>query len=162
MNRYICKFLRQLTSHKVLVPLLLALVTQSVIGENESIIYSWTTNIERGLSKAEKEDKHLLIYFAGSDWCPHCQRFDEEVISAPTFQRFLDANFVPVLIDFPRTLPIKKRQMAYNERKLTQYNIRGFPTVVLLDMSGEEIYRTGYGGGGANRFVSQLAKYIPE
>ena len=126
----------------------------------ESLIYGWSTNIEEAVVQATEEDKHLFVYFAGSDWCPFCENFDKKVISAPVFYRFLDKEFVPVLIDFPRSIPISEEQVAYNDEKAALYDIRGFPTVVILDKNGEEIHRTGYGGGGARRFRSQLSEHI--
>ncbi len=148
-----------LTFKRIALFLMLLLLLQPLMAE--SIIYDWDTRIEGALSEAQKDDKYLFVYFAGSDWCPHCARFDQEILSSPRFQRFLARNFVPVLIDFPRSLPIGKEQLDYNQQQLSQFGVQGFPTVLLLDSRGSVLYRANYGGGGVRHFINQLSEYLP-
>ena len=145
---------------RIALLLLLVLLWQPLMAE--SIIYSWDTRIEPALAEARGDNKYLFVYFAGSDWCPHCARFDKEILSAPRFQRFLAKNFVPVLIDFPRSRPIEEQQLNYNQQQLDHFGVQGFPTVLLLDSRGEVQYRANYGGGGVRHFINQLSEYLPK
>ena len=40
----------------------------------------WTEDASRGNEQAVKEDKDLLLLFTGSDWCPPCQKLEQEVL----------------------------------------------------------------------------------
>lgn len=120
----------------------------------EGYIYTWPTNVEEAVE--ESEGKHVLLYFAGSDWCPHCMRFEEEVIDTLTFRRYLEENYVPVLIDSPRYYTLSEEQSDYNQARLAEYEVRGFPTMVILDSDGEVVTSLGYNQQGANGFIKTL------
>ena len=141
----------------------------------EGYIYEWSTlivQLEDELDEAAEEDKdlealavaeeiddapdHFFVYFAGSDWCPHCMRFEEEVILTPTFQRYVEANFIPVLIDSPRYYTLSENQARYNQLQLEKYEITGFPTVAIISVDNELVQKIGYGGEGVHRFIRTL------
>ena len=147
-----------------------------------AVYHQWDTDIEQALQKLrsapsvatgeaseddvaaqideEMPERYLFVYFAGTDWCPWCARFEREIISTPTFQRFMRERLVPVLIDFPRTRTLPPEQQAYNRLVAQHYEVSGFPTVVLLDPEGEVVLTTGYEGNGANLFIRNLRRTI--
>lgn len=119
-------------------------------------IYEWETNLEAAQQQATAEDKHVFLYFAGSDWCGWCQRFKQEILDTRPFNEYSEANLVPVLIDFPRQREQSAEQQEYNRRLFEQYGVEGFPTVFLLTPDGETVLRTGYRQGGPANYVSHL------
>lgn len=128
--------------------------------EKGKFYYEWSTNIIDSAEKAVEEEKLLFVYFAGSDWCPHCMRYEKEVLGSPIFRRYLNENFEPILLDSPRYREISEEQIAYTQSKLTEYEIEGFPTIVIMNTDAEEIARLGYGGGGANKFIKEIKSLI--
>lgn len=119
-------------------------------------IYDWETNLEQALAQAEQENKQVLVFFAGSDWCGWCDRLLVEVIETDRFQSFLDTYIVPVLIDFPRDIPISPEQQEYNRELALRFSVSGYPTVFIFDASGAMRLRTGYRQGGADSYISHL------
>lgn len=119
---------------------------------------SWQTDLPKAQAQAQAEDKTVLINFTGSDWCPWCVRLSKEIFNTAEFAGFAQTNLVLVELDFPRRKPISDELRRANEALSKQYNIEGFPTVVLLDGQGRELGRLGYARGGPNAFIAAVEK----
>ncbi len=135
---------------------LLATAPQLHAQQQDWSIYDWETNLEQALVQARRENKQVLVFFAGSDWCGWCDRLMLEVIETERFQSFLDTYIVPVLIDFPRSIPISEEQQEYNADLARRFAVSGYPTVFILDSSGAMRLRTGYRQGGADAYITHL------
>ena len=98
----------------------------------------WTTDLDKALEQAKKEDKLVLVEFTGSDWCPPCMLMREAVFSKKEFVTKASEKFVLVEIDMPRG---DKETAARNEPTVRKFKVRGFPTIVLLDAGGNEFSR---------------------
>jgi thioredoxin-related protein len=126
----------------------------------ERHLYDWHTNLEDALQTAREHDKNVMVFFAGTDWCGWCDRLTLEVFETDRFIHFLDENLVPVLIDFPRSLPMSREQRDQNRRIGEEFGIRGFPTVLILDPARQEVFRTGYRRGGVDGYILHLLPYV--
>src|SRR5688572_17922363 len=62
---------------------------------------NWLTNIQNATGQARKEDKLILAYFRGSDWCDFCKKLDREVLNTDLFIDWADKNIVLLDVDFP-------------------------------------------------------------
>lgn len=123
-------------------------------------IYTWDTNLEAAQAVAEVEGKNLFVYFAGSDWCGWCDRFHKEVLTTSRFESYIDENFVPVLIDFPRGIDQSEELQADNEALARRMGVEGFPTVILMNAEGNELGRLGYLPGGPNNYIAEVRSII--
>jgi protein disulfide-isomerase len=95
--------------------------------------------------------------FTGSDWCPWCIKFDKEVLDTPEFQEYAAKNVVLVKLDFPHKLVQGDDLKKANAALKTQYDVHGFPTLLVLDKDGKEIGRqVGYSKGGPQAFITKL------
>jgi thiol:disulfide interchange protein len=98
----------------------------------------WTTDLEKALEQAKKENKSVLVEFTGSDWCPPCKMMRKEVFSKDEFVEGASKKYILVELDFPNgDEEVKKKNEPYAEK----YKIDAFPTVVLLDSEGKEFNR---------------------
>jgi len=79
----------------------------------------WMTEVEAAFSKAKATNKHVLIEFTGSDWCPPCIQMRKNVFSKSAFTNVAKEDFILV----------------------EQYGIEGFPTVILFNSQGKEYDR---------------------
>lgn len=120
----------------------------------------WLTDFDKALKIAKETKKPILLDFTGSDWCVWCIRLDEEVFSKNSFKSFAKKNLVLVEIDFPRKNNQDSFLRKQNNRLKAKYEVRGFPTIVLLDFNGNLIDKTGYVKGGPNRYISHLKKLL--
>ncbi len=120
----------------------------------------WMTDFEAAKAKAVAEQKPMLLDFTGSDWCGWCIKLDKEVFSQQAFQAYAADSLVLVELDFPRRKAQSDELKAQNEALAQKYNIRGFPTIVVLSPEGELLGRTGYRPGGPEAYVDHLKAIV--
>ena len=100
----------------------------------------WHYNLEEAKQIAQKEHRHILLSFSGSDWCGPCIRMHKEILESEVFSQLADTALVMVNADFPR---MKKNQLSAKQQGLNnamadQYNAKGdFPLTLLLDANGK-------------------------
>lgn len=116
----------------------------------------WLTDFEKAKQLAGEQDRPILADFSGSDWCGWCIKLDNEVFSKQEFRAFAKDNLVLFLADFPSKSKQPDEVKAQNEELAKQYNVRGFPTVLLLNENGKVLARTGYRRGGPEPYVEHL------
>ena len=118
----------------------------------------WSTDVPAAVTKAKAEKKLVMLDFTGSDWCGWCIKLNKEIFSQPEFVEYAQKNLVAVELDFPQ----KKAQTAElkkaNKELQKKYEIKGFPTIVVLNGEGKEIGRLGYMKGGPKAFIEELDK----
>lgn len=140
--------------------ILLSLLLVPSISAQEWSVYDWEVSIEEARERAAAEEKELLYFFAGSDWCSWCERLIGEVFSRELFRSFESSYVVPVLIDFPRQRAISEELRRRNLELQEEFGIEAYPTVVILTPQGEEKFRTGYRQGGAGAYVNHLLPHV--
>ena len=115
----------------------------------------YLTDLEAGKKKAAAEQKALLVKFTGSDWCPPCIKLNNEVFKDATFKEGIEKNFVVVVLDYPRKTPLPAAQTATNKKLAKKYNIKSYPTVMLMDAEGKAFRSIpGYSGIGAKAYLA--------
>ncbi|MEW5677364.1 thioredoxin family protein [Flavobacterium enshiense] len=94
----------------------------------------------QSLEKAQTENKNVLLYFSGSDWCAPCVKFKKHFVNTDLFLQYSSENLILFNADFPR---LKKNQLpenqaVENEKLAEKYNNKGiFPLILLLNSKGE-------------------------
>jgi len=122
---------------KILFTTLLILLTADLHATGD-----WLTNIEEAQKKAKAERKLVLLLFTGSDWCPPCKALKKNVFDSNQFKAYAEKNLVLVELDFPRDKnKITKEQSAYNRSQAKKFEVKGYPTVILLAADGKKITR---------------------
>ena len=116
----------------------------------------WLTDFEAAKKQAAEKNLPILVDFSGSDWCGWCIRLEEEVLSQDAFKEYAKDNLVLFLADFPRNTPQPEEVSEQNKGLAEKYEVRGFPTVLLLDAKGEVLAKTGYQQGGPEAYVDHI------
>lgn len=120
-------------------------------------------DFEAELSRARAENKLLFLDFTGSDWCPPCMMLEKEVFSQPEFKQYAQANLVFVVVDFPRRTRLPADIQAANDRLAEKFNVEAFPTLVVVDGSGNEVWRhVGFPEDGMRGLIGALDKLKPK
>jgi len=120
----------------------------------------WLTDLNKALDQAKKEKKVVLIDFTGSDWCGWCIKFKKEVLSTDEFAKYAEKNLVLVELDFPAKKPQPEELKKANEALKQKYDVKGFPTFILLNADGKEIGRqVGYTEGGPAPFIKKIEEW---
>ena len=120
---------------------------------------AWITDYKKAQQEAKANHKLLLLDFTGSDWCGFCIQLDRAILSQPQFKDYASKNLILMEVDFPRrkeqSIDIKNQ----NAQLAKQYQIEGFPTLVVLNGEGQTVWRyDGLYTGGIAAFLAELNK----
>ena len=122
----------------------------------------WLTDYEKALKLAKKENKNVLVYFTGSDWCPPCKKLKTDLFDSPEFKEFSEA-YVLLYVDMPRNKDLlSQKQMQHNKDLLKKYNKKGvFPLLKIVNGKGNALDEySGYSMNGEIRYhLDLLNKY---
>ena len=114
---------------------LVSLVALLLIGAAGCVINSggaeskvnWLYNMDDALSRAQSENKPIMIDFY-ADWCGPCRQLDRDTYSDDALSAFLNENLVCLKINVD-----KNKTLASN------YNIVSIPAIVFLSPDGTRI-----------------------
>ena len=131
------------------------LITTSVV---PCIAGGWGDDYKAALAAASKDNRNVLLDFTGSDWCGWCIRLKRETFDKPEFKAYADKNLELVEIDFPQGKSLSPEVRKQNDALQQQYNVQGFPTLVLLSPDGKVIkQQSGYIPGGPKGFIEWVS-----
>jgi thiol-disulfide isomerase/thioredoxin len=102
----------------------------------------WLTDYDLAIKQAKRQHKRIFVLFTGSDWCPPCMRLEKNVLSTHEFGKYLDANYILLVVDFPRKKELSLELRKHNKKLAKKYDIHGFPTILILDTTGNKIAKT--------------------
>jgi len=129
----------------------------------KKIKLNWLDTVEQGLATATENQKPLLVFFTGSDWCPWCVGLYEYCMNNQEFASYANDNLNLVMIDFPKKAELTPERKEYCKRIFDSYNLTGLPTVLLFNQQYQLLGTTGYHEGfdGA-AFVKELQTMLPK
>jgi thioredoxin-related protein len=118
---------------------------------------NWSTDLTAAQAEAKKNKKLVLINFTGSDWCGWCKKLQAEVFTTKEFDTYAKDKLVLVEIDFPQQKQQSAALKKANEALQEKYKAQGFPTIVVLNGEGKEVWRQpGYMPGGPKAWIAKL------
>jgi thiol-disulfide isomerase/thioredoxin len=121
---------------------------------------TWSLDYPLAQDRAKTGNKMVLIDFTGSDWCPWCIKFDEDVLSSSKFAAYAENKLVLVLADFPNHTTQNHALKQANAELKDKFKVSGFPTLVVLNSAGREIGRqVGYLRGGPDALIAELEQF---
>lgn len=137
--------------------ILIAVLAATVFWQVNAAESTWLTDLSKAEAQAKAENKIVLVDFTGSDWCGWCIKFKKEVLDTAEFQAYAAKNVVLVELDFPHKKVQADELKKANAELKKQYDIHGFPTLLVLNKDGKEIGRqVGYAKGGPQAFIAKL------
>ncbi len=144
---------------KIALILALSLIIPAFISADDGDL-NWYTSMDEAQAAAQKEDKPMLLFFTGSDWCPWCVKLVNQVLSKPAFKAYADKELVLVKFDTTRKTPVEAKQAAHNKEIGMKYKIQGLPTIILLSAKGDELGQTGYQDLSPEAYVEHLKAFF--
>lgn len=130
----------------------------ALISANAAESLTWLTDLPKAQAQAKTEKKLVMLDFTGSDWCGWCIKLNNEVFSKPEFAEYAKKNLVCVEVDFPNKKKLSAQQVAANDALAKKYDIKGYPTIIVLDGEGKKVGELGYMKGGPAAFIAELNK----
>ncbi len=134
---------------------------------------TWHTDMAKATAISKQENKPLLLFFTGSDWCGWCIRLQNEVFKTPEFTAWAKEKAVLVELDFPRRKQLDETLRNQNNQLQQLFQVRGYPSIwfakegVGVDgkTSLEQLGSTGYVAGGPTKWLEGadqiVAKFVP-
>lgn len=147
---------------------LLLITVSSIVYSQADNQLTWETKLNTAINKSVAENKTMMLFFTGSDWCGWCMRLQREVFVKPEFKNWADKNVVLVELDFPRR-SAQEPEIAQQNRELAQiFQVRGYPTVWFVspeisDSNKINLKKLGYQGylaGGPNAWTNAANKFL--
>ena len=127
----------------------------------------WNDNLVVAVDKSIAQDKPLLLFFTGSDWCGWCKRLQAEAFFQPEFEKWAKDNVVLMELDFPRRTPQPEELKQQNMNILRMFGVRGYPTIWFVEptkngneINFEKIGQTGYVRGGAEAWIAEANRIL--
>lgn len=100
----------------------------------------WLNDFSQAQEQAKKENKAIMLFFTGSDWCGWCMKMRKDVLDTPEFKAFADKNLVLVYVDQPRKKALPPHLVAANSQLRQKYKQGGgVPESIFVDAAGEVI-----------------------
>ena len=143
---------------KHLTKFLLAAITSASLLTVHAEEPKWHTDLPKAQAEAKADKKLVMLDFTGSDWCGWCIKLNKEVFSTPEFAEFAKKNLVLVEVDFPRKKQLSAEQKKANQELQSKYQIRGDPTLIVLDADGNKVGELGYVAGGPKAWIEKFEK----
>jgi thioredoxin-related protein len=104
----------------------------------------WLTDIGMAQTRAAKENKLILALFTGSDWCPPCWSFENEVAHDQQFIGIFSPSFIFFKSDWLRKAEQPEAIKAEVGRLKRKYLITAYPTLLILNAEGERLDEVGW------------------
>lgn len=132
-----------------------------LFSESPATRIKWYTNYDEAANQAKTSSKPLVLFFTGSDWCTWCSKIEEEVLNTREFNEGAGNRFIFVKLDFPLYTNQDPQQKAQNKQLQQKYNVRSYPTLLVIDpKNNQQIGTTGYRPGGGKAFSDYLLKMV--
>lgn len=144
---------------KTSITLFFALIFSVALSQKPLV---WHDDLNKAIEISKKEQKPIMLFFTGSDWCGWCIRLQKEVFFKDDFKEWANENVVLLELDFPRRKAQTPEIKNQNRKLQSEFVVPGYPTVWFAtaekDSEGalrwKTIGRTGYVAGGPGAWIS--------
>jgi thioredoxin-related protein len=113
-------------------------------------------------SKAQESGKYLYVAFLGDGWSVSSKRFKEGVLDTPEFKQFAEDRLLYCPVLARRTPKLSKDETAHLQSLVIHFDIKSYPTLILLAPDGTEVLRHGYREVSAEAYISLLKAVLPD
>lgn len=112
------------------------------------------------LGEAQKTNRFLYVAFLGKDWSVSCKRFNQNILESSTFKKFAEERLIVTSLNaqggkFPKKTAAKLQSLVI------YFDIKSYPTILLIAPDGSETLRHGYREDTAQAYVDLLKAILP-
>ena len=125
----------------------------------------WVSSYRTAQQQALRENKKILIFFSGSDWCELGRVLDRDLFRTEAFQKLAAEKYVLYNADFPKYRKLGYETEERNQRLASRYGITRFPAVIVVEprYGGLLVKQVGLSGGMTpKKLLEKLSKIEKE
>jgi len=131
---------------KIVLLLMFPLLLGAQEATNDKVENKWMTSYDLALTRAAQEEKNVIVYFTGSDWCMPCIALKRDFFDTPAFDPYAEA-YILLYIDIPRNSDLIAADVLKQNKELaSKLNRKGaVPMLKIINEDGNELDAiTGY------------------
>jgi thioredoxin-related protein len=117
--------------------------------------------LESALEQARSEGKHLYMAFLGEGWSLSSKRFKEVVLESTAFIEFAGEGLIYYPVEARRKPPLTKEETAVLQSLVIHFDIKSYPTFIIIAPDGNEVLRHAYKDLSAGAYIELLEAIIP-
>jgi protein disulfide-isomerase len=145
--------------HLLSTLVLLVISTSLSFADNPAWGHDW----EVAKTRAKAENKPILLFMTGSDWCTWCMKLEREVITQKEFEEFAAEHFVLMEANYPKTKEQPAAVKKQNAVLKKEYLNGGYPTMLVVDAEGKKLSEDlGELEGGIGGYIAKLKELLKE
>lgn len=115
----------------------------------------WLRNYSEAVSLSQSTSKPIAILFTGTAWCPACMKLERAVLTHPEFIQRVANRFVFLKAEFPDYSESAVNASPYKSL-LDRYGVTAFPTIVVVNANGQQLFTVNYREGGPHVYAQEL------
>ena len=114
------------------------------------------------MEQSLSENKFMFVAFLGEGWSMKCKKFKEAVLQTRLFQDFAEGKLVYFPVEARRKPKLSPDETATLQSWVIHFDIKDYPTFILIAPDGEELLRHGYKDIDARAYVQLLDAVLPD
>jgi len=116
---------------------------------------------EAAQAEAMATGKTVYLAFLGEDWSVASKAWVRDIMDSEAFQALAAERLVVLTVDANLSEQPDKRREAHLQALTITYNIKSYPTLILVAPDGREILRHGHRTISAPDYVAALEAVLP-
>ena len=120
----------------------------------------WIEDYRKAQAIAAQQKRYIFLTFTASDSSIWCQKMNKEVFEMDDFKKYARKYLVLVKIDFPTATTQPEGLITQNKNLAEQFNIRGYPSIIVLNPLGQRVGDAKYQKGGSEVFLNELSAIV--
>ena len=124
----------------------------------------WMSSYRSAKKQAIEQNKKILIFFSGSDWCESGRVLNRDLFRTRNFQQLASKKYILYNADFPKYTKLGQEQEDTNKRLAARYGVHRFPALVVVEpkYGGVLVKQIGLKGTTPKMLLDKLAKIEAE
>jgi thioredoxin-related protein len=120
----------------------------------------WIEDMGLARTVAAQQNRYIFIDFTSMDSSDWCQKLQSEILDTDDFKSFARKQLVLVRIDFPKATTQPETLRSQNQTLAEMYDVRGYPTMIVLNPLGQQVSDAKYMKGGPGPLLAELDDVI--
>jgi thioredoxin-related protein len=121
---------------------------------------NWITDYNDARTIAAQHDRYVFLAFVSMDGGPFSKIMDDEIFKSQEFLDYAHKNLVLLRLDYPTAATQPVALATQNKMLAENFNVPGFPYVVVVNPLGQKLLQSKYLKGGPQVFMKQMEKII--